>query len=133
MKKTAFVSLLFLVAGTATAGFSGEHPGKEYMEKNGYRGAATCEECHPGTAARFLNTVHWKHASKVTNVDNLDPKMEYGMKNRIYTMCNGNDIVNNLKEIPKNPVTGKTKFSGVRGLHDMAEAQQGWANDEATA
>ena len=28
---------------------------------------------------------------------------------------------------------GKTKFMGVRGLHDYAEAQQGWANDESTA
>jgi hypothetical protein len=28
---------------------------------------------------------------------------------------------------------GKTKFHGVRGLHDVAEAQQGWAPDEATA
>lgn len=27
----------------------------------------------------------------------------------------------------------KTKFHGVRGLHDVAEAQQGWAEDEATA
>lgn len=117
MRKLTFVSLLFLVAGTATAGFSGEHPGKEYMEKNGYKGPATCEECHPGTAAQFLHTVHWKHASKVTNVDNLDPKMEYGMKNRIYTMCNGNDIVNNLKEIPKSPITGKTKFSGCNTCH----------------
>ncbi len=27
----------------------------------------------------------------------------------------------------------KTKFLGVRGLHDFAEAQQGWAEDEATA
>jgi hypothetical protein len=43
--------------------------------------------------------------------------MEYGMKNRVYTMCNGNDIVNNLKEIPKNPETGKTKFSGCNTCH----------------
>ncbi|MBX3127942.1 MAG: VCBS repeat-containing protein [Polyangiaceae bacterium] len=27
----------------------------------------------------------------------------------------------------------KTKFMGVRGLHDLAEAQQGWAPNEATA
>lgn len=27
----------------------------------------------------------------------------------------------------------RTKFHGVRGLHDFAEAQQGWAPDEATA
>ncbi len=29
--------------------------------------------------------------------------------------------------------TNKTKFLGVRGLHDFAEAQQGYANDEDTA
>jgi hypothetical protein len=29
--------------------------------------------------------------------------------------------------------SGKTKFSGVRGLHAMDEAFQGWAGDEATA
>lgn len=28
---------------------------------------------------------------------------------------------------------GKTKFMGVRGLHALAEAQQGWAEDESTA
>lgn len=28
---------------------------------------------------------------------------------------------------------GRTKFHGVRGLHDFAEAQQGWAPDEGTA
>ncbi|GAB4362220.1 MAG: cytochrome c [Deltaproteobacteria bacterium] len=63
-----------------------------------------------------MTTVHWKHASKVSNVENLDPNREYGMKNRIYTMCNGNDIVNNLKEI-FNPETGKTKFSGCNTCH----------------
>ena len=39
------------------------------------------------------------------------------MKNRIYTMCNGNDIVNDLKEIPPNPKTGKTKFTGCNTCH----------------
>ena len=81
----------------ASAAQAKEHPGKEYILKNGYHGPKTCETCHPGKAKEFLGTVHWKHASKVTNVDNLDPTKEYGMKNRIYTLCNGNDIVNNLK------------------------------------
>ena len=94
-----------------------DHPGKEAIEKNGYKGPATCEECHPGTAKGFLDSVHWKHASKVTNVEGIDPKKEYGMKNRVYTMCNGNDIVNNLKEIPKSPETGKTKFTGCNTCH----------------
>ena len=39
------------------------------------------------------------------------------MKNRIYTMCNGNDLVNNLKEIPPSPETGKTKFTGCNTCH----------------
>jgi hypothetical protein len=93
-----------------------EHPAKEYIEKNGYNGPSTCEECHPGTAKEMLETVHWKHASKVSNVDNLDPQKEYGMKNRIYTFCNGNDIVNNLKETPKNAL-GKSKLTGCNTCH----------------
>jgi hypothetical protein len=117
MKKISIVSVFLLVACMVSAAFSAEHPGKEYMEKNGYNGPATCEECHSGTAKKFLQTVHWKHASKVTNVDNLETGKEYGMKNRIYTMCNGNDVVNNLKEIPKSPETGKTKFSGCNTCH----------------
>lgn len=93
-----------------------EHPGRSQIEKDGYKGPETCEQCHPGKAKEFLGTVHWKHASKVDNVDNLDPKREYGMLNRIYTMCNGNDIVNDLKEIPKN-ADGKSKFSGCNTCH----------------
>jgi len=105
-----------LLAGVAAAK---EHPGKEYIERNGYQGPSTCEAqgCHPGTAKEFLDTVHWKHASPVPNVEGLEPGKEYGMKNRIYTMCNGNDIVNHLKEIPASPVTGKTKFAGCNTCH----------------
>src|SRR3990172_8256065 len=104
-----------LLAGVAAAK---EHPGKEYIERNGYQGPSTCEAqgCHPGTAKEFLDTVHWKHASPVPNVEGLEPGKEYGMKNRIYTMCNGNDIVNNLKEI-FHPATGKTKLSGCNSCH----------------
>lgn len=100
----------------ATGVWGAEHPGKNQIEKEGYKGPATCEACHPGKAREFLGTVHWKHASKVDNVENLDPEQEYGMKNRVYTMCNGNDIVNNLKEIPKNE-KGKSKFSGCNTCH----------------
>lgn len=110
----ATLSVLLLQAVTVVAAV---HPGNESISRNGYRGPATCEECHPGTAKKFLDTVHWKHASKVDNVEGVDPKVEYGMKNRVYTMCNGNDIVNNLKEIPKNPETGKTKFTGCNTCH----------------
>ncbi|ABQ27291.1 cytochrome c [Geotalea uraniireducens] len=117
MKLHGFVTT-FMVACLASApAMAKDHPGKEAIEKNGYKGPATCEECHPGTAKGFLDSVHWKHASKVSNVEGLDPKKEYGMKNRIYTMCNGNDIVNNLKEIPKSPETGKTKFTGCNTCH----------------
>ena len=117
MKRSSIATAaLAIFLGTVPA-WGGEHPGKESIQKNGYQGPSTCEECHPGKAREFLGTVHWKHASKVDNVENLDPKQEYGMKNRIYTMCNGNDIVNNLKEIPKSPETGKTKFSGCNTCH----------------
>jgi hypothetical protein len=96
--------------------FAAEHPGKEYILKNGYQGPGTCEVCHPGTAKEFIGTVHWTHASKVDHVDGVKPNEEVGMKNRNYTMCNGNDIVNNLKEIPPNE-KGKTKFSGCNSCH----------------
>ncbi|MGZ8463383.1 MAG: cytochrome C [Candidatus Deferrimicrobiaceae bacterium] len=117
MKRYLIVLSLLAVAGASAQ--AKEHPGKTYIEKNGYKGPSTCETrgCHPGTAKMFLGTVHWKHASPVSNVDNLDPGKEYGMKNRIYTMCNGNDIVNNLKEIPPSLKTGKTKFTGCNTCH----------------
>jgi len=117
MKRLTVLIALLSAALMATTTMAIEHPGKESLEKSGYKGPETCEECHPGTAKAFLDTVHWKHASKVTNVEGLDPKKEYGMKNRIYVMCNGNDIVNNLKEIPKSPETGKTKFVGCNTCH----------------
>src|ERR671935_1093320 len=43
-------------------------------------------------------------------------KLEYGMKNRVYTFCNGNDVVNNLKEIPANSL-GRTKLTGCNSCH----------------
>jgi hypothetical protein len=108
----AFLGALLLFATSHAK----EHEGNEYIQQNGYEGPKTCEECHPGTAKEFLGTVHWKHASKVDNVDNLVAGQEYGMYNRIYTMCNANDIVNNLKEIPPNEA-GKTKFTGCNTCH----------------
>lgn len=116
MKKRSFAPLVLTALLLVSTAFAAEHPGKEQIEKNGYKGPSTCEECHPDTAKKFLDTVHWKHASKVTNVDNLDPKQEYGMKNRIYTFCNANDIVNNLKETPRN-AAGKTKLTGCNTCH----------------
>ena len=116
MKQHVTITSTLLALLCAASVWGAEHPGKSEIEKNGYKGPATCEECHPGTAKEFLGTVHWKHASKVDNVSNLDPNKEYGMKNRIYTMCNGNDIVNNLKEIPKN-AEGKSKFTGCNTCH----------------
>ena len=121
MKRIMAVATVLYTALLCTAAIAKEtasaHPGNDSIRESGYKGPETCEECHPGTTKAFLDTVHWKHASKVTNVDGLDPKQEYGMKNRIYVMCNGNDIVNNLKEIPKSPETGKTKFSGCNSCH----------------
>ena len=117
MKRSLILLSLLLIVPIAA--LAKEHPGNAYIEKNGYNGPSTCETqgCHPGAAKAFLETVHWKHASTVPNVEGLEPGKEYGMKNRIYTMCNGNDIVNNLKEIPPNPKTGKTKFSGCNTCH----------------
>ncbi|MFA6955893.1 MAG: cytochrome c3 family protein [Thermoanaerobaculia bacterium] len=117
MKIRQLVMAFALGVMAAMSAFPQEHPGKESIAKSGYKGPVTCEECHPGKAKEFLSTVHWKHASPVTNVDGLDPKKEYGMLNRIYTMCNGNDVVNNLKEIPVSPETGKSKFTGCNTCH----------------
>ena len=117
MIKTRLAATALFCALLATTATAKDHPGDESIKSGGYHGPETCEECHPGTARKFLDTVHWKHASKVTNVEGLDPGKEYGMKNRIYVMCNGNDIVNNLKEIPKSPDTGKTKFTGCNTCH----------------
>ncbi len=108
-----FFTLLTVFSVTANAKDHAE--GRDYILKNSYKGPKTCEFCHPGTARMFLDTVHWKHAAKVSRVENLDPKVEYGMKNRIYTMCNGNDVVSNLKEIT-NP-EGKKKFTGCNSCH----------------
>ena len=118
MKKCVFhaICLALLLLATSAFAASREHPGKEYLEKNGYQGPETCEQCHTGKAKEFLTTVHWKHSSKISNVEGIDPNKEYGMLNRIYTMCNGNDVVNNLKEIPKNAV-GKSKFAGCNSCH----------------
>ena len=67
-----------------------EHPGKSFIEQNGYEGPKTCENCHPGKAAEFLTTVHWKHRSPAHTVtEGTDPKKEYGMYNRVYSFCNG--------------------------------------------
>lgn len=117
MKRISTVAALLAALLLGAAAQAGEHEGNETIRKNGYKGPATCEECHPGKAKEFLGTVHWTHASKVTNVERTDPKQSYGMKNRIYTMCNGNDLVNSLKEIPPSPETGKTKFTGCNTCH----------------
>ncbi len=113
---TRYVAALLGVVLMVATSSAKVHEGNEYIQENGYKGPETCEECHPGTAKAFLETVHWKHASKVDYVDNLKADQEYGMKNRIYTMCNANDIVNNLKEIPPNEA-GKTKITGCNTCH----------------
>ena len=52
----------------AAAAKKDPHAGLAEALKDGYQGPATCEKCHAGVAHAFLDTVHWKHASKVTNV-----------------------------------------------------------------
>ena len=51
---TAALLGLLVPAGALAA----DHPGRESIEKTGYKGPETCEECHPGTAKAFLQTVH---------------------------------------------------------------------------
>ena len=109
----AAAAALLLASSHALAA---EHEGAAYVREHGYEGPKTCEVCHEGTARKFLDTVHWKHASKVPNVQGVDRSVEWGMKNRIYTFCNGNDVVNNLKEIPANE-KGKTKITGCNSCH----------------
>jgi hypothetical protein len=104
------------VAAPPAVAAAPEHPGNDYLKQNGYAGSKSCEECHPGTAKSFTSTVHWTHGSRVTNVDGVDPKQAYGMANRIYTFCNGNDLVNDLKESAKND-QGKVKLSGCSSCH----------------
>lgn len=95
-----------------------EHPGKSFIEQNGYEGPKTCETCHPGKAAEFLDTVHWKHRSPAYSVkEGVDPKQEYGMYNRIYSFCNGNDTVNRLKETPVGTFTKKPNLTGCNTCH----------------
>ena len=53
--------------------------GNEYIKENGYKGPATCEECHPGTAKAVTQTVHWTHRSSVPNVGGVDPRKPTGM------------------------------------------------------
>ena len=67
-KTVGLVAMILLALAAGVAAVAGEHPGREYLEKNGYKGPASCEAqgCHPGTAKEFLSTVHWKHASKVS-------------------------------------------------------------------
>jgi hypothetical protein len=104
-------------ASAATAKSAPEHPGKSFIEQNGYEGPKTCENCHPGKAAEFINTVHWKHRSPAPAVKGVDQKQEYGMYNRVYSFCNGNDVVNKLKETPVGSHTNKTTLSGCNTCH----------------
>jgi hypothetical protein len=110
--RPAALALALALAGPAAA----EHSGNDEIRKNGYKGPQTCEECHPGSAKAMTQSVHWTHDSKVTNVDGLDPKQNHGMRNRIYTFCNGNDIVNAVKETSTNEF-GKVKLAGCNTCH----------------
>jgi hypothetical protein len=116
--KTSIAAILAAAALAMPAGAlaGGHEDGAAWIKEHGYDGPRTCETCHEGTAAKFLQTVHWKHASKVPNVQGIDQTKEWGMLNRSYTFCNGNDIVNNLKETPAT-AAGKTKLSGCNTCH----------------
>ena len=115
MTKLVAALIFTLVTWGASPALAAEHAGREEISRSGYEGPATCENCHPGTVKKFLETVHWKHASRVDNVEGLDPKQEYGMLNRVYSMCNGNDVVNSLQVVTL--PSGKTKFTGCDSCH----------------
>jgi len=111
-------ALLAALVFAAPALAGAEHPGSEHIREHGYQGPQSCEECHPGTAKQFLTTVHWTHASAAPHVENLEPGAAYGMKNRIYTMCNGNEIVNDLKAVRLGAGdAAKVKYSGCNKCH----------------
>lgn len=116
MKKLLTLGLGFTLLLATVAGAK-EHPGNAEIKKNGYRGPTSCDngKCHKGVVKEFMGTVHWTHAGKAPQVENTDPNLEYGMKNRVYTMCNGNEIVNSLKEIVNDQ--GKVKYSGCDQCH----------------
>lgn len=113
MRAVLFAALL--TAWTASAVRAGEHPGRAHMEQNGFVGTETCLSCHQDAGRQVVGSVHWTHASKVDNVEGIDKKAEHGMLNRIYTMCNGNDIINDMKEVRS--ASGKIKFTGCNTCH----------------
>ncbi len=113
----AWASPVDAPASAASSPAAPEHPGKAYIEQNGYEGPSTCEHCHPGKAAEFLKTVHWTHRSKTITVSGVEAGKEYGMYNRIYSFCNGNDTVNRLKETPVGTYTKKAGLAGCNTCH----------------
>jgi hypothetical protein len=114
--KRAGLALTIIALGIASLAWAGEHSGNAYIKEHGYQGPATCEVCHKGVAAEFLKTVHWTHASTAPHVEGTDPTKTYGMKNRHYAMCNGNEIVNALQEVRLGG-TGQVKYSGCDSCH----------------
>ncbi|HYG67384.1 MAG TPA: cytochrome C [Anaeromyxobacteraceae bacterium] len=131
MGRSAAIASALVALLQGSSAWGADHPGRARIEQGGYQGPATCEECHPGKAKEFLGTVHWTHASRVDGVRGVDPGQSYGMKNRIYTMCNGNDVVNELKEVPKT-AEGRTKFTGCNTCHP-GNGQVGSTGPEAEA
>lgn len=104
-----------VLAWAAQAARASEHPGRAQMEQNGYLGTPTCLSCHPEAGKEVVGSVHWTHASKVDNVEGIDKKAAHGMLNRVYTMCNGNDLINDMKEVRS--ASGKVKFTGCNTCH----------------
>lgn len=124
-----FVFGLLIMQILTSGALAKEHPGNAEIAKSGYKGPETCEMCHKGVVKEFMQTVHWKHASKVKNVENTDPTKEYGMMNRVYTMCNGNELVNNLKQVVN--AEGKTKFTGCESCHPGDGINKPWSTGPA--
>ena len=53
--RTAAIALAGFVFAISPAGtaIAGEHPGRSQIEKEGYKGPATCEECHAEETERY--------------------------------------------------------------------------------
>jgi cytochrome c2 len=115
-RRNACAIVALAAALLASPARAGHEAGAAYVKDHGYDGPRTCEVCHPGTARAFLDTVHWTHAARTSRVKGADPKVAWGMLNRSYTFCNGNDLANDLKESPPN-AAGRTKFSGCSSCH----------------
>ncbi len=58
------------------------HPGNDVIRDSGYQGTQTCVTCHDKSLDEIKNTVHWRLAAPVRNVQGLPDSTMWGMVNR---------------------------------------------------